>query len=63
MLLLDEQTRNVSPLTGPVIRRMLKNYGGTIISVSHDRKYIEEAVDRIYELTKSGLMERLDKNL
>ncbi len=63
VLLLDEPTRNVSPLTGPVIRRMLKNYGGTIISVSHDRKYIEEAIDRVYELTKNGLMERLDKNL
>ena len=50
VLLLDEPTRNFSPLSGPVIRRALKDYGGTIISVSHDRKYIGEVCDRIYRL-------------
>ena len=55
VLILDEPTRNFSPLSNPVIRGMLKEYGGTIISVSHDRKYIDEVCDTVYELTKTGL--------
>ena len=57
VLLLDEPTRNFSPLSNPVIREMLKNYGGTIISISHDRKYIHEVCDVVYELTEQGLVE------
>lgn len=52
VLVLDEPTRNFSPLSGPVIRRALKEYGGTIISVSHDRKFIDEVCDRVYQLRK-----------
>ncbi len=55
VLVLDEPTRNVSPLSNPVIRRVLKEFNGTIISVSHDRKYIEEVIDYLYVLTENGL--------
>ena len=55
VLILDEPTRNVSPLSNPIIRQVLKNYKGTIISVSHDRKYINEVVDDIYILNINGL--------
>ncbi len=55
VLILDEPTRNFSPLSGPVIRKMLKNFGGTILSISHDRKYIKEVTDVVYELTENGL--------
>lgn len=55
VLILDEPTRNFSPLSNPVIRQMLKGFGGVILSVSHDRKYLEEVVDKIYELTETGL--------
>lgn len=58
VLLLDEPTRNFSPLSGPVIRRMLQNYGGTVISVSHDRKFISEVCEKVYVLTESGLFEQ-----
>lgn len=56
VLLLDEPSRNFSPLSNPVIRRMLADYQGAIISVSHDRKYIAEVCDQIYELTADGLI-------
>ena len=59
VLILDEVTRNLSPLSGPRIRQILNDYGGAIISVSHDRKYIEEVADRIYEL-KDGTLVLLD---
>ena len=55
VLILDEPTRNFSPLSGPVIRDMLKGFGGTIITISHDRKYISEVADVVYELTEDGL--------
>lgn len=55
VLILDEPTRNVSPLSNPVIRKVLKEYKGTIISVSHDRKYINEVADTLYTLTLNGL--------
>ena len=54
-LILDEPTRNVSPLSNPVIRKVLNEYKGTIISVSHDRKYISEVVNALYILTSDGL--------
>lgn len=56
VLILDEPTRNVSPLSNPVIRKVLSEYSGTIISVSHDRKYIDEVIDSLYTLTKDGLI-------
>ena len=56
VLILDEPTRNVSPLSNPVIRKVLKEYKGTIISVSHDRKYINEVVNALYILTPDGLL-------
>ena len=55
VLILDEPTRNVSPLSNPVIRKVLKEYKGTIISISHDRKYINEVVNALYVLTPYGI--------
>ena len=52
VLLLDEPTRNLSPLSNPVIRKLLKEYPGSIISVSHDRKYIEEVCDTKFFIEK-----------
>ena len=56
-LVLDEPTRNFSPLSGPVIREILQNFGGTVIAVSHDRKLIAEVFDTVYALTEIGLAE------
>ena len=55
VLILDEPTRNFSPLSGPVIREMLKEFPGAVISISHDRKYIDEVCDKVYCLTETGL--------
>lgn len=56
-LILDEPTRNFSPLSGPVIRQVLREFPGAIISVSHDRKYIREVCSRVYRLSEEGLNE------
>ena len=58
VLILDEPTRNFSPLSTPVIRKILSAYGGAVISISHDRKYISEVCDTVYELSESGLSKK-----
>lgn len=57
VLILDEPTRNFSPLSGPVIRQMLAAFPGAIISISHDRKYIGEVCEKVYRLETHGLVE------
>lgn len=56
VLILDEPTRNVSPLSNPVIRKILGDFNGTIISISHDRKFIEEVSNEQYQLTQEGMI-------
>ena len=55
VLLLDEPSRNLSPLSGPVIRELLSKYPGCIIAVSHDRRLIREVCTRTVELTPEGV--------
>ncbi|NMD37654.1 MAG: ABC-F family ATP-binding cassette domain-containing protein [Christensenellaceae bacterium] len=55
LLVLDEPTRNLSPLSGPEVRKALREYGGSIISISHDRKYLEEVCDTLFLLDKKGI--------
>ena len=57
VLLLDEPTRNFSPLSNPVIRNILRDFGGCIIAVSHDRKFISEVATRVLKLDENGLAE------
>ena len=55
VLLLDEPTRNLSPLSGPVIRELLAEHPGCIITVSHDRRLIQEVCTRTVTLTPEGV--------
>lgn len=55
VLVLDEPTRNLSPLSGPEIRSALKEFGGCIIAVSHDRKFIAEVFQEVMLLDGEGL--------
>lgn len=56
VLVLDEPTRNFSPLSGPVIRGILEDFPGCIISVSHDRKYLGQVCSTLYRLEPEGLV-------
>lgn len=55
VLILDEPTRNLSPLSKPEIIEALKNYKGSIIAVSHDREFIDQVFDKVYDLDPKGL--------
>lgn len=61
LLLLDEPTRNLSPLSAPEIRQALRQFGGSILAVSHDRKLLVDVFDRILELTPIGLADITEK--
>lgn len=63
VLVLDEPTRNLSPLSGPEIRAALRGFGGAIIAVTHDRKLVDEVFDEIYYLKKSGLTRIIRKQI
>ncbi|MFA5585248.1 MAG: ATP-binding cassette domain-containing protein [Saccharofermentanales bacterium] len=56
VLLLDEATRYLSPLSNPAFRRSLADFPGAMISISHDRAFLREICDRVLRLTKKGLI-------
>ena len=56
VLILDEPTRNFSPLSGPVIRQLLAGFPGAVISISHDRAFISQVCDTVYRLSPEGLV-------
>ena len=55
VLVLDEPTRNLSPLSAPAVRTLLRDFSGAILTVTHDRKLIGEAATRVLQLTPEGL--------
>ncbi|MFW7431120.1 ATP-binding cassette domain-containing protein [Vagococcus carniphilus] len=56
VLILDEPTRNLSPLTNQFFYDALSEYQGTIIAISHDRKFISSLDEKqLYELTAEGI--------
>ncbi len=55
VLILDEPTRNLSPLSAPAVRTLLNGFRGAILMVTHDRLLIEQAATRVLLLSESGL--------
>lgn len=52
VLLLDEPTRNLSPLSAPVIRALLLDFPGAILAVTHDRLLMQQWPGRVLRLTE-----------
>lgn len=55
VLILDEPTRNLSPLSIPVIHQILLSFQGTILAITHDRTFLDNVFDEIYVLQENGL--------
>ena len=55
ILLMDEPTRNLSPLSAPVMREMIRSFPGAVIAVTHDRLLIGDWPGRVLRLTPEGL--------
>ena len=56
VLVLDEPTRNLSPLSAPAVRTLLREFRGAILLVTHDRTLIKELDARTLRLTPDGLV-------
>ena len=50
LLILDEPTNHLDMHSKDVLLKALKDFGGTVIFVSHDRGFIEELSTRVLEL-------------
>ena len=54
VLLLDEPTRNLSPLSVPVIEDLLHSFKGMILAVSHDRSFVGNVFTKVNRLSEDG---------
>jgi ATP-binding cassette subfamily F protein 3 len=56
LLLLDEPTNHLDLLSLMWFRNYLKNYPGAILMISHDRDFMDELVQNVYEIEDSKLI-------
>ena len=61
IMLLDEPTRNISPLSNKTFINSIKEYNGVLIAVSHDRNFVYQVFDDIYELDKENGLKKISK--
>ncbi len=54
VLILDEPTNDLDIQTLTILEDFLDEYPGIIITVSHDRYFINRVVDKIFEITNEG---------
>ncbi|WP_348769629.1 ATP-binding cassette domain-containing protein [Streptococcus sp. NLN64] len=56
-LILDESSRNFSPTSQPEVRQLFQQYPGGLICVSHNRRFLSQVCDKLYQVTPQGLEE------
>ena len=61
VMLLDEPTRNISPLSNKTFINSIKEYNGVLIAVTHDRNFVYQVFDDIYELNKENGLKKISK--
>jgi ATP-binding cassette subfamily F protein 3 len=54
-LILDEPTNHLDIQSKEVLKRALKNYEGTFIIVSHDREFLQDLTNRIWDIENNQL--------
>ena len=61
LLVLDEPTNHLDIDSKEAFEEALLDYEGTVITVTHDRYFLNKIPDRIFELTPDGIREYLGK--
>jgi ATP-binding cassette subfamily F protein 3 len=56
-LILDEPTNHLDLKTKDIFQNALQHYSGAIILVSHDRYFLDQLVQRVFEIREGGLHE------
>lgn len=54
-LVLDEPTNHLDIDSKEILEDALLKYDGTVLSISHDRYFLNKTVDKIFEMTESGI--------
>ncbi|MEM7161861.1 MAG: ATP-binding cassette domain-containing protein [Bacteroidota bacterium] len=55
LIILDEPTNHLDLVSKNVLKEAIKSFKGTVLIVSHDRNFLHELAETIYELKKDGL--------
>jgi ATP-binding cassette subfamily F protein 3 len=58
-LLLDEPTNHLDLPSKEVLEEALTGYNGTILTISHDRYFLNKVATKILEMSKEGIVEYL----
>src|SRR5215207_1912850 len=56
LLMLDEPTNHLDLLSLLWLQNYLKTYSGAILLISHDRQFMDEIVERIYDISERKLI-------
>jgi ATP-binding cassette, subfamily F, member 3 len=56
-LLLDEPTNNLDIASAEVLENALHDFNGTVLVISHDRYFLDQTVNRIFELKDAKITE------
>lgn len=59
LLILDEPTNHLDMKTKDILKEAIKAFDGTVIVVSHDRQFLDELVDKVYEFGAGKVREHL----
>src|SRR5471032_1935493 len=55
LLMLDEPTNHLDLLALLWLQEYLKTYSGAILMISHDRQFMDEIVEKVYEISEQKL--------
>jgi ATP-binding cassette subfamily F protein 3 len=56
-LILDEPTNHLDLKTKEIFQNALQHYSGSIVLISHDRHFLDQLVQRVFEIRDGGLYE------
>lgn len=59
LLILDEPTNHLDMRSKDVLKNALKDFDGTVIVVSHDREFLDDLVEKVYEFGNKRVVEHL----
>jgi ATP-binding cassette subfamily F protein 3 len=59
LLVLDEPTNHLDLRSKDILKNALKNFEGTLIIVSHDREFLDNLVEKVYEFRDQKIKEHI----
>ena len=59
LLILDEPTNHMDMRSKDILKSAIMKYDGTVVVVSHDREFLDDMVQKVYEFRDGGVKEYL----